>query len=328
MSADALEQVLTPLKTLYKESDHPQLLVGLNHPDDAAVWQLDKEYALVLTTDFFTPVVDDAYDYGAIAAANSISDVYAMGGEPFLALNITAFPPDMDLEIQQTILRGAAEKASEAGVIIAGGHTIRDPEPKFGLVVLGRVNINKILTKKSAKPGDHLVITKPLGIGVITTALKQEKAAVEDVLEAVTWMKQLNRVASQLASEFHLTTATDITGYSLLGHAWEMAQASQVGMQINHHQVPFLSNARKYAEAGCFPGGASDNFNYYAKHISFGNSLDDVQQLLLFDPQTSGGLLLAVPDEQLTSFLKRTQQLGQAAWNIGRVIPGNSINVI
>ena len=169
------------------------MLVGLNSPDDAAVWQLDKENALILTTDFFTPVVDDAYDYGAIAAANALSDVYAMGGEPFLALNITAFPPDLELSIQQSILLGAAEKAREAGVVIAGGHSIRDKEPKFGLVVLGQIKINKLLTKASAHPGDHLLLTKPLGFGVTTTALKQEKADGEDILEAVTWMKKLNR---------------------------------------------------------------------------------------------------------------------------------------
>ena len=169
-------------------------------PDDAAVWQLDRDNALILTTDFFTPVVDDAYDYGAIAAANSLSDVYAMGGEPFLALNITAFPPDLDISIQQDILRGAAEKARDAGVVIAGGHSIRDKEPKFGLVVLGRVRIQDLLTKGAAQPGDHLFITKPLGFGVITTALKQEKADIPDVLEAVNWMKTLNRNASRLGS--------------------------------------------------------------------------------------------------------------------------------
>jgi selenide,water dikinase len=303
-------------------------LVGLDSPDDAAVWQLDRENALILTTDFFPPVVDDAYDYGAIAAANSLSDVYAMGGEPFLALNITAFPPDLDVSIQQTILQGAAEKALEAGVVIAGGHSIRDQEPKFGLVVLGRLKINKMLTKRAAKPGEHLVITKPLGFGVTTTALKQEKANTDDIQEAVNWMKQLNRIACQLAGEFQLKSATDVTGYSLLGHGWEMAQASQVGMQIDHQKIPFLSCARKYAEAGCFPGGASDNFLHYGSHVGFNSMVDDVNQMLLFDPQTSGGMLLSVPENCLSSFLTRAKELDQPAWIIGQVVPGNSIEVI
>ncbi len=292
------------------------------------MWQLDKENALVLTTDFFTPVVDDAYDYGAIAAANSLSDVYAMGGEPFLALNITAFPADLNVTVQQTILKGAAEKAREAGVVIAGGHSIQDKEPKFGLVVLGRVRIDNLLTKRAAQPGDRLIITKPLGFGVISTALKQEKAEKEDVLEAVTWMKQLNRVGCQLALEFNLKAATDVTGYSLLGHGWEMANASQVGIQIDHHKVPFLTHARKYAEAGCFPGGASTNRLHYGVHISFSNEIDEITQMLLFDPQTSGGLLLAVPEEIHVAFLKRARELNQLAWEIGSVSPGNSIEVV
>jgi len=300
----------------------------LDSPDDAAVWQLDRENALVLTTDFFTPVVDDAYDYGAIAAANSLSDVYAMGGEPFLALNITAFPANLDISVQQAILRGAAEKAREAGVVIAGGHTIQDKEPKFGLVVLGRIRIHNLLTKRAAQPGDRLIITKPLGFGVTTTALKQEKADAEDVLEAVTWMKQLNRLSSQLALEFNLNAATDVTGYSLLGHGWEMAYASQVGMQIDHHKVPFLTHARKYAEAGCFPDGASNNRIHYGEHISFSNAIDEITQMQLFDPQTSGGLLLAVPEEIHTAFLKRARKLDQSAWEIGFVVPGNSIEVV
>jgi selenide,water dikinase len=303
-------------------------LVGLDSPDDAAVWQLDRENALILTTDFFTPVVDDANDYGAIAAANALSDVYAMGGEPFLALNITAFPPDLELSIQQSILRGAAEKAREAGVVIAGGHSIRDKEPKFGLVVLGQIKINNLLTKAAAHPGDHLILTKPIGFGVTTTALKQEKAEAEDVLEAVTWMKKLNREASQLACEFNLKAATDITGYGLLGHGWEIAQASQVGLQIDYQKVPLLSAAYKYAQAGCFPGGASDNRLYFGNHIGFNSQVDEIGQMLLFDPQTSGGLLLCVPEPVLPAFVVRAHEIHQSIWEIGHVVPGNSIEVI
>ncbi len=281
-----------------------------------------------MTTDFFTPVVDDAYDFGAIAAANAISDVYAMGGEPFLALNITAFPADLDLAAQQSILRGAAEKALEAGVVIAGGHSITDREPKFGLVVLGQVRINNLLTKAAAHPGDHLILTKPLGFGVTTTALKQEKASVEDILEASNWMKRLNRDASQLAREFNISAGTDITGYGLLGHGWEMARASQVGLQIRYQKVPLLPAARKYAQAGCFPGGAIDNRMYYASHVGFSSQVDEIDQMLLFDPQTSGGLLLCVPESVLPAFIVRAHEIHQPVWEIGLVAPGNAIEVI
>lgn len=282
---------------------------------------------MILTTDFFTPVVDDAYDYGAIAAANSLSDIYAMGGKPFLALNITAFPPDLDIHTQQSILRGAAEKAREAGVVIAGGHTIRDKEPKFGLVVLGQIKIKNLLTKIAAHPGDHLILTKPLGFGVTTTALKQEKSKAEDVIEAVTWMKLLNSQASQLACEFNLQSGTDITGYGLLGHGWEICQASQVGLQIDFNRVPVLAGARKYAQEGCFSGGAYDNRLFYGSHVGFSNAVDEVSQMLLFDPQTSGGLLLCVPENLLPPFILRAHDMGLSIWEIGHVVPGHSIEV-
>ncbi len=251
-----------------------------------------------------------------------------MGGTPFLALNIAAFPPDLELSIQQDILRGAAETAREAGVVIAGGHSIRDTEPKFGLVVLGHIRIQNLLTKGAAQPGDHLFITKPLGFGVTTTALKQENADASDVLEAVFWMKKLNRQASQLACEMNLKAATDITGYSLLGHGWEVAHASQVGMQIDHQKVPLLTRARHYAESGFFPGGASDNRMHYGSHINFSNRVDEANQMLLYDPQTSGGLLLCVPETVLPAFIEQAHTLKQSIWEIGCVLPGNSIDVI
>ncbi len=199
--------------------------MGLREPDDAAVWRLDEDRAIVVTTDFFTPVVDDAYDYGSIAAANSLSDVYAMGGKPFLALNVAALPDNLPEEISSEIIRGGAEKAREAGVVIAGGHTVKDKEPKYGLVVIGFVDPRKMLSKGGLKVDDALVLTKPLGFGVTTTALKREQSDEQDVLEAVNWMKQLNNKASQLAVEFDLKGGTDITGYGLLGHAMEMADS-------------------------------------------------------------------------------------------------------
>ena len=280
-----------------------------------------------MTTDFFTPVVDDAYDYGAIAAANSLSDIYAMGGQPFLALNVAALPGNLPVEISREIIRGGAEKAREAGVVIAGGHTVKDDEPKFGLVAIGFVDPRKMISKGGLRPGEALVLTKPLGFGVTTTALKQDKAEPQDVAEVVDWMKRLNRPASQLALEFDLHGGTDITGYSLLGHGLEMANASGVSLKIHLAKVPFVTGARKYAEKGIFPGGAFDNRSHFGPQIEFVEAIPEPDQMLLFDPQTSGGLLLGVPSEKLDGFLQRAEQIGQAAWVIGSVEAGTGIQV-
>lgn len=301
--------------------------MGLQEPDDAAVWRLDEERAIVVTTDFFTPVVDDAYDYGSIAAANSMSDVYAMGGQPFLALNIAALPDDLPSEISSEIIRGGAEKAREAGVVIAGGHTVKDKEPKYGLVVIGFVDPRKMLSKSGLKVGDALVLTKPLGMGVTTTALKREQVEPPDLQEAVDWMKRLNKTAGQLANEFNLRGGTDITGYSLLGHALEMANASHVGLTFEFSRMPFLTGARRYAEMGCFPGGAFDNQAHFQSQVRFPGSLDEPNQMLLFDPQTSGGLLLGVPQEQLKEFLARAKELSQPVWEVGQVQAGEGIEL-
>jgi selenide,water dikinase len=313
---------------MFKGSDFPDLLVGLDDPDDAAVWRLDDERALVVTTDFFTPVVDDPYDYGQIAAANALSDIYAMGGEPFLALNIAAFPTNLPPEMLGEIVLGGAEKAREAGVVVAGGHTIRDQEPKFGLVVVGFVHPDKKLTKAGLRPGDSLVLTKPIGFGVTTTALKQEKADPEDVVEVVTWMKRLNKEAALLAREFDLQAGTDVTGFSLLGHALEMAQASKVRLQFSISDIPLVSCADKYAQMGTFPGGASDNRLYFGPHVDFAPGISEVNQMLLFDPQTSGGLLLGVPNNKLKNFLKKAEENNLPVWVVGQVKEGEGIEVI
>jgi len=313
---------------MFNNSDYPDLLVGLDDPDDAAIWRLDSERALVVTTDFFTPVVDDPYDYGQIAAANSLSDIYAMGGKPFLALNIAAFPPNLSPEILSEIIRGGAEKAREAGVAVAGGHTIRDDEPKFGLVVIGFVHPERKLTKGGLKLGDNMVLTKPLGFGVTTTALKQEKADPGDVAEVVAWMKRLNDGAAMLAIENGLQAGTDVTGFSMLGHALEMAQASKVRIQFSYPDIPFVSCAKKYAQMWTFPGGASDNRLYYGKNVEFSNGIHEEDQMLLFDPQTSGGLLLGVPKEKLSNFLKMAGENNQPVWVIGQVVEGEGIKVI
>lgn len=302
-------------------------MVGLREPDDAAVWRLDDEKALVVTTDFFTPVVDDAYDYGSIAAANSLSDIYAMGGRPFLALNVAALPDNLPDEISSEIIRGGAEKAREAGVVIAGGHTVKDKEPKYGLVVIGFVHPQKMLSKGGLQVGDALVLTKPLGFGVTTTALKREQTDEADVREAVEWMKRLNDKAGQLATEFGLRAGTDITGFGFLGHAMEMADASGVGLNFKFSSIPFISCARKYAEKGCFAGGAFDNKSHVEAKIRFAETIDEENQMLLFDPQTSGGLLLGVPQENLEAFVARAREAGQAVWVAGSVEAGSGIKV-
>lgn len=299
----------------------------MDSPDDAAVWRVNDEQAIVLTTDFFTPIVDDPYDYGAVAAANSLSDVYAMGGRPFLALNIAALPTQLPAEFLGEILRGGAEKCREAGVIVAGGHSIKDNEPKYGLAVIGFVNPKNVLTKGGCRPGDFLVLTKPLGTGTILTAFKQDLADPAHVSQAIQWMKRLNDQAAQLALDFDAHAATDITGFSLLGHAWEMASASGVGMDLEYSYIPFLEGAEQYAGRFIFPGGASDNRLYFESHVRFSGGLDEAQQMLLFDPQTSGGLLLSLPATSMPSFQNRAVALGLPTWAIGRVVAGQTITV-
>jgi selenide,water dikinase len=320
--------VLRPLENIFQAEDFPDLLVGLGELDDAAVWRLDEKRALVVTTDFFTPVVDDPYDYGAIAAANSLSDIYAMGGKPFLALNVAALPPDLPVEISAEILRGGAEKARQAGVVVAGGHTVQDQEPKYGLIAIGFIEPGKMITKNGAQVGDKLLLSKPLGFGTTTTALKQSQADPADVAEAVDWMKRLNKSAAELALEFKVHGGTDVSGFSLLGHAYEMAQSSQVGLRFSYHRIPFISGAKRYAQEWIFPGGSLDNRKFFAPHVNFAPGIEEASQMLLFDAQTSGGLLLAVPPAELQPMLARAGQVGQEFWQVGEVIEGDSIEVV
>ncbi len=301
-------------------------MIGLDPPDDAAVWRLSDDQAMVVTTDFFTPVVDTPYEYGAIAAANSLSDIYAMGGKPFLALNVAALPDNLPPEISSEILRGGAEKAREAGVVIAGGHTVKDKEPKYGLVAIGFVHPQRIIRKGGLKDGDLLLLTKPLGGGVTTTAIKQEKAAEEHIVEAIEWMSRLNKKGSELAREFGVRGGTDITGFGLLGHASEMAEASGLSLQFELSKIPFMSGARSYAEKGIFPGGAFDNKAHFEKSTEF-VGLDEPSQMLLFDPQTSGGLLFGLAREKLSAFANRATEFNQSYWVVGEARAGTGISV-
>ena len=316
------------MQDMFDPADTPDLIAGLQSPDDAAIWKLDENRALVLTTDFFTPVVDDPFDYGRIAATNSISDIYAMGGTPFLALNIAALPPDLDASISRLIFTGGAVKAREAGVVIAGGHTIQDKEPKYGMVVAGMVDPKKMFTKRGAQPGDHLYLTKPLGFGTITTALKQERVSPEDLTAAVDWMVRLNREASQAAQLSGVHSATDVTGFALLGHALEVADASHVALRLSVEQIPILENALPYAQQFIFPGGAYDNKAYFQHRVHLERKLAEDVQMLLYDPQTSGGLLLAVPESRSPEFEAQMTKMDSPFWRVGEVIEGNGVILV
>lgn len=331
MAPEALTQVLRPLHKLFDSNNHPELLVGLGVADDAAVYHLNDEQAIISTTDFFTPVVDDPYDYGAIAAANSMSDVYAMGGEVLFALNVSAFPDSMPLEIVGEILRGGADKVIEAGAVIAGGHTITDDEPKYGLAVTGIVHPNRLFTKGRAQSGDILVLTKPLGTGTISTALKRRIVDPAHVRSMVVSMKRLNRQAAQAGQAVGgIKAVTDITGFGLLGHGLEMARASGHKFVIEVNQVPLLEGATTYAADFVFPGGTSNNKIYFEKDVSFSSGISADKQWLLWDAQTSGGLLMAIPADRLEAFLSACTGDGrdQSAWVIGQVTTGHGIEVL
>jgi selenide,water dikinase len=304
------------------------LLVGLEVSDDAAVYQVSDQKAVVATIDFFPPVVDDAYDYGAIAAANAMSDVYAMGGEVVLALNIAAFPADLPAEIVSEILRGGAEKVREAGGVLAGGHTIDDDVPKYGMAVIGFVHPDQILTKAGARPGDVLVLTKPLGVGIITTALKGEKADPSHVALAVDGMKRLNRRAASIAQQVGVHGCTDITGFALLGHSYEMAEKSGVRLRFSVSKLPFHEGAEGYANAGLFPGGTCNNERAYQHAVRFAPSISEEMRQLLYTPETSGGLLITLPRERVDELTGQFSAENQPYWIIGEVVAGEGIEVL
>jgi len=278
--------------------------VATSTADDAGVYRIAPDLALVQTVDVFTPIVDDPYWFGAIAAANALSDVYAMGGTPRLALNIAGFPrAKLSLDILGEILKGGADKCSEAGVTVIGGHTIDDPEPKFGLAVTGFVHPDRIVTNASARHGDRLVLTKPLGMGVITTGIKQERTSQATIEEAIRLMAVLNQAAAQAMIEVGVSAATDITGFGLLGHLHEMTRAAGVHATIRLGQVPILEEAWELARRGMVPGGTQRNRAALEGVVSW-NGIDEEGQILLCDAQTSGGLLIAVPEARLDRLLR------------------------
>ena len=322
-----MAQVLRPLSALYQQREYPQVLVGLAEPDDAAVYQFDDERALISTMDFFPPVVDNPYDFGAIAAANALSDVYAMGGRPLMAINLVAFPETLDKAILSEILRGGAEKVKEADAVIAGGHSITDDEPKYGLSVTGEVATSKIIRKSGAQIGDRLILTKPIGTGIVTTALKQGKVRDDHLKVAVESMSRLNRAASDLAQKHSVNAMTDITGFGLAGHGREMAKLSRVDFQIRFDQIELLPGTADYARRGIFPGGMGRNRDYFSQWVSARVPLEDYADGLLYDPQTSGGLLIAVATDRADALLADLLAAGEQAFILGSVAEGSG-NII
>lgn len=299
-----------------------KLLVGFETSDDAAVYKITDDVALIQTVDFFTPVVDDPYMFGQIAAANSLSDVYAMGGEPKLALNIAGFPNCLDPSILGEILAGGAEKVKEAGAILVGGHTIQDDEPKYGLCVAGFVHPKKIWKNYGSRPGDVLILTKQIGNGIVNTAIKAEMAEESSIAEAQTVMASLNKKAKEVLGDGSMIHAcTDITGFGLLGHCAEMALASKVTFELDVKKIPFINGADEYAKMGLVPAGAYQNRGYSGPYVEPGNALEHELDLL-YDPQTSGGLLLSVPEKYADHVMERLEgkQMETKVARIGRVV--------
>lgn len=307
------------------KNDDERLLVGLGTSDDAGVYQLTDDIALVQTVDYFTPIVDDPYMFGQISAANALSDVYAMGGEPKTVLNIVGFPiKKLPHDMLATILKGAADKVKEAGAVTAGGHSIDDQEPKFGLSCTGVVHPDKIFKNVGAKPGDKLILTKPLGVGILTTAIKFGKASEKEAADSTKTMATLNKVAAEVLKDFHPHAVTDVTGFGLLGHGYEMASGSDVSFEINYGSVPLIDGTVKHAKAGVIPGGSKDNHKWLEPNIDYDSSLKKHDRLILCDSITSGGLLISLPEEEAEAYLAEMNEKAPfAARVIGQVTEKN-----
>lgn len=298
-----------------------QLIVGLETADDAAVYKINDQQAIIQTLDFFTPVVDDPYTFGQIAASNSLSDVYAMGGVPTLALNICGFPTCIDLEILSEILRGGADKVKEAGAVLVGGHTVEDEEPKYGLSVMGMVHPDEVLMNSTAKEGDVLIITKPLGVGILNTAIKEDLLSEDEIKGLVDTMLYLNKYAAEGMQKVKVNACTDITGFGLIGHAYEMADGSDLSIELYASKIPVLAGAREQAEMGIIPKGAYDNMTYVQDYVTVEDGIEEVVTDIMHDPQTSGGLLVSLPEaegEKLLAIYEDTLDTPFAL--VGRVV--------
>ncbi|GIP38099.1 selenide, water dikinase [Paenibacillus sp. J31TS4] len=309
------------LRQLPQAEPNPNLLVGLDTSDDAGVYKLSDELALVQTVDFFTPIVDDPYSFGQVAAANAISDIYAMGGKPLTVLNIVAFPiSKLPKEVLAEILRGAGDKVKEAGATLVGGHSIDDNEPKFGLAVTGLVHPDKVRANTGARPGDKLILTKPIGVGILTTSIKKDQLSEEEVRRVTGVMAALNKTAAEVMEPYDVGGCTDVTGFGLLGHASEMAKGSGVGIRIDSAKVPMLPRVRELAEAGFVPGGTKNNFAHLEGAVTFAGHIDQIGQWMLCDAVTSGGLLISVSFDQSERLLEELVAAGVEAALIGEAV--------
>lgn len=311
-----MAQVLCQLPKTYDEN----LIVGLDTSDDAAVYKINDDLAIIQTLDFFTPVVDDPYTFGQIAAANSLSDVYAMGGEPKLAMNIVCFPNCLSPDVLTEILKGGHDKVKESGAVLVGGHTVEDDEPKYGLSVTGFVHPNKVLTNGDAKPNDLLVLTKPIGTGIINTAIKGGLAAQNHYDEAVKVMTTLNKFAIEAGNKVGINGCTDITGFGLLGHGLELAEASSVTLKINHKDIPLIEGALEFAQMGLVPAGAYSNEVYIGDKVKISSDIPREIVDVLYDPQTSGGLLMSVPEDKVDKLLEELKNTPTSFGVIGKVL--------
>jgi selenide,water dikinase len=327
LGADLLAEALSGLAAL---ATPDELLAGLNPPDDAAVYRISDELAIVGTLDFFPPLVDDPRTYGEIAAANALSDVFAMGGRVLFALSIAAFPEELPRDVMAAIFEGASDKVREAGGILAGGHTIRDPEPKYGLAVTGAVHPDRILRKGAARPGDVLLLTKRLGTGLLVSGHRQGRANAWAFDAAIDQMRALNRAASEVLVREGVTAATDVTGFGLLGHGLEMARASGTRFVVDAWALPALDGALAIAAAGVETGGAAHNRRYAFPSLTVGDTVAPELVSLAFDPQTSGGLLAAVPVDRVAAVSAGLLAAGVSVWQIGRVerSPGPAIALL
>ena len=303
--------------------------MGIETSDDAAVYRINDEVAMIQTVDFFTPIVDDPYTFGQIAAANALSDVYAMGGVPKVALNIVGFPNCLDPSILGDILAGGADKVKESGAVLVGGHSVQNDEPQYGLCVSGFVHPDKIWKNYGAKPGDALILTKQIGSGIINTAAKGEMASEEALSEAVTVMRSLNRYAAEAVRDMEVHACTDITGFGLLGHCREMAEASDGTLVLDSSKIPMIADALDYASMGLVPAGAYRNRGYTMKQV-MADGVPEAVMDVLYDPQSSGGLLISVPEEQAQEVMRRLEEkkLDTKAAVIGKVVPQEEKNLI
>lgn len=312
---ETLSNILSKLPKM----EDKNLIVGIETSDDAAVYKLNDEMATIQTLDFFTPVVDDPYTYGQIAAANSLSDVYAMGGKPIMALNIVCFPTCLSMDILGEILRGGADKVIEAGAVVVGGHTVDDNEPKFGLSVTGLVHPQKILKNCGCKVGEVIILTKPLGTGIINTAIKGEVASKDAYNKAVEVMATLNKYAAEIITKYPISACTDITGFGIMGHGYEMASGSNVTLKLFKDKIPYIYEAKEYAEMGLVPEGSYNNRTYLQGKYEL-KDVPEWMEDILFDPQTSGGLLFSCSEDESEKILKELNELKLKSSIVGKVL--------